>query len=79
MNSDPSVMHKRCGIDAIDADIIALIQRRREISAAIRNACLTAQQPQSDHAHEMNIYQRYGSALGKPGIRIAGAIESSCR
>ena len=79
MSTDPSVINNRYGIDAIDADIIALIRRRREISAAIRSACLAAQQPQSDHAHEMNIYQRYGNALGKPGIRIAGAIESSCR
>jgi monofunctional chorismate mutase len=70
---------RRHTIDTIDSDIIRLIQRRQDISAAIQRARVADGRPRLHQAREIAILKRYSRHLGKPGTALASAILDVCR
>jgi chorismate mutase len=61
-------------IDAIDAQIADLIQRRIEVSREIQSARVAEGGRRVDLRRETEIISRYTAALGKPGVGIAMAL-----
>ena len=61
-------------IDAIDAELIALIARRVAVSAEIQSARLTTGGRRLDLRRETEIIGRYTRELGRPGTTVAMAL-----
>ncbi|HTJ70820.1 MAG TPA: chorismate mutase [Actinospica sp.] len=61
-------------IDAIDAEIIALIQRRTAVSAEIQAARMTDGGRRLDLRRETEVIGRYTRPLGRPGTSVAMAL-----
>lgn len=68
------VLGGREQIDAVDAQIVALIQRRIDISRQIQAARLTDGGRRVDLRRETEIIGRYSIALGRPGTTVAMAL-----
>lgn len=68
------VLGGREQIDAVDAQIATLIQRRIEISHQIQAARLQDGGRRVDLRRETEIIGRYTTALGRPGTTIAMAL-----
>lgn len=66
-------------IDALDNQIIALIQERVAVSAAIQQARITSGGRRVHLAREMEVLSRYSGALGKPGTSLAMTTLELCR
>jgi len=61
-------------IDAIDAELIALIARRVAVSAEIQSARLTTGGRRLDLRRETEVIGRYTRELGRPGTTVAMAL-----
>jgi chorismate mutase len=70
--SDPADLRAR--IDALDAEIVRLIDERSAVSARIGAARRAAGGPRIVHARENEVVLRWRSALGRPGAAIAMAL-----
>ena len=64
----------RSGIDAIDSEIIKLIERRRRLSNAIGVTKADAGLPRVDLKREKEIIERYTLAFGHYGSLVGGSI-----
>lgn len=64
----------RARIDAIDAELIELIQRRMAVSAEIQAARITSGGRRLDLRRETEVIGRYTQALGRPGTSVAMAL-----
>jgi chorismate mutase len=69
-----SIESLRTQIDALDAEIIRLIEARLGISRAIQAERLACGGPRVLHAREGEIVARWRKALGVPGGRIARTL-----
>ncbi|WP_034268429.1 chorismate mutase [Actinospica robiniae] len=61
-------------IDAIDAELIALIQRRTAVSAEIQASRIAEGGRRFDLRRETDVISRYTRALGRPGRDVAMAL-----
>lgn len=61
-------------IDAIDAEIIRLVDRRRAVSRSIQSARATAGGPPRDEVRERAIADRYVRGLGREGEGVSRAV-----
>lgn len=68
------VLSGRDRIDAVDAQIVELIQRRIEVSRQIQAARLADGGRRVDLRRETEIISRYTVGLGRPGTTIAMAL-----
>jgi chorismate mutase len=64
----------RAEIDRLDADLLALVDARRRVSAEIQRRRLADGGPRVVHAREAEVIGRWRDALGTPGTRIAQAL-----
>lgn len=64
----------RAEIDALDGQLVALIQQRLEVSRRIQQERLAAGGPRVVHAREAEVVGRWRASLGGPGGRIALAL-----
>jgi chorismate mutase len=64
----------RVRIDEIDAELIALVQRRMAVSAEIQTARLADGGRRLDLRRETEVIGRYSRALGRPGTAVAMAL-----
>ena len=64
----------RSEIDALDAELVALVERRREVSRRIQAERVAAGGPRIVHAREAAVVGRWRESLGAPGGRIALAL-----
>ena len=68
------VTHALERIDALDAQIAELVQRRIEASRQIQAARIAEGGRRVDLRRETEIIGRYSTALGRPGTEIAMAL-----
>ena len=64
----------RTRMDAIDAELIALIRRRGAVSAEIQAARMTGGGRRLDLRRETEVIGRYTRELGRPGTAVAMAL-----
>jgi chorismate mutase len=64
----------RAEIDALDAELVALVERRRQVSRRIQAERVAAGGPRIVHAREAEVVGRWRQRLGAPGGRIALAL-----
>ena len=69
----------RARIDELDAQIVALVQQRLEVSRGIQRARLAAGGRRVEHSREVDIVNRYAAALGRPGADVALALLALAR
>jgi chorismate mutase len=69
----------RARIDSIDEQIITLVQDRMSTSKELQQIRMQAGEPRIVHARELQIVERYSSALGKQGASIALTVLELCR
>lgn len=73
-DTEADVARRRARIDALDAQIIALVEQRCAVSADIQRARMTAGGPRVVHAREAEVVAQWRGRLGAPGGRIALAL-----
>jgi chorismate mutase len=61
-------------IDAIDAELVALIRRRMAVSAEIQAARMADGGRRVDLRRETEVIGRYTRELGRPGTSVAMAL-----
>jgi len=76
---DPEIADLRAEIDAIDAEIVALVLRRARISRQIQRFRIPAGGVRVDLARERDIVTFYRSRLGRTGLHLATRILLHCR
>ena len=64
----------RARIDALDDQIIALVQSRLEVSKGNQKARIAIGGGRVEHGRELEIMNHYASALGRPGGALALAL-----
>jgi chorismate mutase len=64
----------RARIDAIDAELIALIRRRAAVSAEIQSTRIAGGGRRLDLSRETEVIGRYTRSLGRPGTSVAMAL-----
>ncbi|MDX6209705.1 MAG: chorismate mutase [Frankiales bacterium] len=64
----------RARIDALDDEIIALVQRRLEVSRGNQQARMAIGGGRVEHGRELEIMNHYAAALGRPGGAFALAL-----
>lgn len=69
----------RARIDELDAQIIALVQERRAVSARIQQNRAGSGGRRVHLAREMEILDHYRTALGRPGTQLAMTLLGLCR
>jgi chorismate mutase len=74
-----SIDDGRAQIDAIDADLIALVARRRAVSTQIQRLRVDAGGSRIEHSRENAVIRRWADALGDGGVELALAVLSHCR
>jgi chorismate mutase len=73
-DSPDGVLSGRERIDALDAQIAELVQRRIEVSRQIQASRIADGGRRVDLRRETEIIARYCAALGRPGTAIAMAL-----
>lgn len=74
-----AVAADRAEIDALDAEILRLVQSRRQVSRRIQAARLAQGGGRVVHSREVAVVDRYAGALGAPGVTLATALLALCR
>lgn len=69
----------RAKLDAIDAELRALVVARREISQQVQRLRRDAGGPRIEHRRENEILNAYGDELGRAGVGLALAVLEICR
>jgi chorismate mutase len=64
----------RARIDALDNEIIALVQSRLEVSRKNQQARMAMGGGRVEHGRELEIMNHYAAALGRPGGALALAL-----
>jgi chorismate mutase len=75
----PTVTAGRAEIDAIDAEIRALVARRVEVSRQIQARRAVEGLRGNQHVREVEVIRGYSEALGRPGAAIALELLTLCR
>ncbi|MHB1613641.1 MAG: chorismate mutase [Actinomycetes bacterium] len=79
MPTTTDVTAMRTQIDELDDALVELVQRRREVSAAIQTARLAIGGGRVAPGREAEILDRYAHALGEHGPDLARAVLAVCR
>jgi chorismate mutase len=66
-------------IDALDGQIIALVQERMGVSAEIQRTRIDSGGRRVHLTREMEVLSHYSDALGKPGTTLAMTLLELCR
>jgi chorismate mutase len=66
-------------IDALDGEIIALVQERMGVSAEIQRTRIESGGRRVHLTREMEVLSHYSDALGKPGTTLAMTLLELCR
>jgi chorismate mutase len=74
-----SVDDGRVRIDALDAQLIELIEERRRVSSRIQQLRIDAGGSRVEHSRENAILRHYSAALGEGGVELALAVLDLCR
>lgn len=74
-----SVDEGRTRLDAIDAELRALVLARREISQQVQRLRREAGGSRIEHSRENQIVNAYGDALGRAGVGLALSVLEICR
>jgi len=61
-------------IDALDGQLLALVEERCRVSAQIQQARMATGGPRVVHAREAEVLARWRDRLGTPGGRVALAL-----
>ena len=69
----------RTRIDSLDAEIVALVARRREVSREIQGHRAAAGDGPLAAVREQEIVDTYAAALGEDGRELAAAVLVLCR
>ncbi|MFJ8945564.1 chorismate mutase [Streptomyces sp. NPDC102395] len=69
----------RADLDVVDAEIRALVARRRELSREIQRIRQAAGGTRTDLTREMRVISPYTEAYGRQGTAIAMALLEICR
>ncbi|MFD5163214.1 chorismate mutase [Streptomyces hawaiiensis] len=69
----------RADLDLVDAEIRALVGRRRELSREIQRIRQAAGGTHTDLTREMRVISPYTEAYGRQGTAIAMALLEICR
>lgn len=69
----------RADLDVVDAEIRALVERRRELSREIQRIRQSAGGTRTDLAREMSVISPYAEVYGRQGTAIAMALLEICR
>lgn len=75
----PTVSAGRAEMDAIDAEIRALVARRVEMSQQIQARRAVEGLRGNQHVREVEVIRGYSDALGRPGAAIAMELLTLCR
>ncbi|KAA0096843.1 chorismate mutase [Mycolicibacterium sp. P1-18] len=70
MDTEPTIDDLRLEIDRLDAEILAAVQRRAEVSQMIGKARMASGGTRLVHSREMKVIERY-SSLGPEGKDLA--------
>src|SRR3954471_1362990 len=74
-----SVDDGRVRIDALDTQLIELIEERRRVSSHIQQRRIDAGGSRVEHSRENAILRHYADALGDGGVELALAVLALCR
>ena len=74
-----SVDDGRVRIDALDTQLIELIEERRRVSSRIQQLRIDAGGSRVEHSRENAILRHYADALGEGGVELALAVLDLCR
>ncbi|MFE7096473.1 chorismate mutase [Streptomyces erythrochromogenes] len=69
----------RADLNVVDAEIRALLERRRTLSGEVQRARLSCGGTRTDFAREMHVIAPYTEAYGRQGTAIAMAVLEICR
>ena len=69
----------RAVIDDLDAQILQLVEQRRQVSRRIQQLRREAGSPGIQYARENEVIGRYTTGLGQPGARLALLLLELCR
>jgi chorismate mutase len=69
----------RARLDAIDAQLLALLAQRRVMSARVQQLRVDAGGSRVEHSRENAILRRYSEVLGDGGAELALAVLDHCR
>ncbi|RZU17392.1 chorismate mutase [Streptomyces sp. BK239] len=69
----------RADLDVVDAEIRAMVERRRELSREIQRLRQAAGGTRTDLTREMRVISPYAEAYGRQGTAIAMALLEICR
>jgi chorismate mutase len=64
----------RARIDELDAQIIALVEQRRQVSQGIQRVRIASGGRRLEHSREVDIVNRYAAAFDRAGADLALAI-----
>lgn len=78
-DTDAVIAELRDGIDGLDTEILHLLERRRELSAAVQRARIAAGGRRTELGRENEIIRRYADRLGRSGGTIATTVLEICR
>lgn len=70
---------ERARIDALDAEIAALVRQRQEVSRGIQHLRMSAGRPRVEHSREIAVLAGYKRALGPLGTRLGMTVLDLCR
>jgi len=74
-----AIAEGRARIDELDRRIIALVEERVAVSLDVQGARLAAGGRRVQLTREMEVINRYRTALGKPGTTVAMTLLELCR
>ncbi|HEU5034459.1 MAG TPA: chorismate mutase [Mycobacteriales bacterium] len=74
-----SIDEGRSLIDAIDDEILQLLQRRRNVSTQIQQLRVEAGGSRVEHSRENAVIRRWVETLGDSGAELALAVLAHCR
>jgi len=74
VESTPSIVARRAEIDALDEEIISLLEQRVTLSRQIQQIRMGVGGSRLAAAREQRIVQRYADRLGERGTQLAGLV-----
>ncbi|WP_078966802.1 chorismate mutase [Streptomyces sp. WM6378] len=77
--TEAAIADLRSSIDVLDAEILALLERRRELSEAVQEVRIAAGGRRTEFSRENVIIKRYADRFGRPGGAIAMKLLEICR
>ena len=74
-----AISHLREQIDAVDAELITVVQRRVALSKQIQDVRISHGGRRREHSRELKIVNTYVGGLGRGGSQLALTLLELCR